>query len=80
LSERRHRLHASEVGPVLRAVDSKLRRLLEAREDLDEAQILIRVHYRLHTYVINRPRYPSHSTFESIAQYLNATDIRGTPP
>ena len=80
MSERRHRLHASEVQPVLRCIDANLRRLLEAREDLDEAQILFRVHYRLKTYVINRPRYPAHGTFEDIAQYLNGTIISGGPP
>ena len=69
-SERRHRLNAIEVVPVMKAVEFKLKQLVKEKSDLLMASILFRVHFRLKEYVTSRPNYPPHETWEDMSSYL----------
>lgn len=70
LSDRRYRLNAPEVGPVMALVADRLGELVEAREDFNLAQILFIVLYRFKTYQVGRPAYPDPITWEIIEDWL----------
>jgi len=57
-SERRHRILGPEVSPVVKAVRIRLRYLIEARRDFEEAYLLFRVLYRMESHSPGRPDYP----------------------
>ena len=69
-SERRHRIHGDEIGPVKRAVYADLLRRLRERDDLLASCTLFRFWYRIETHCRNKPRYPPHDDWEQIEAYL----------
>ena len=75
-SQRRHRLNPSELEPVMYAVESKLRQMIESQQDLMQARLLFRVYFRLREYVTSRPVYPPCETWKEISDYVN----NGTVP
>ena len=55
---RRHRLNADEVPIVYGLVVERIRVLLETREDLEEAEALFRLQWRMDHFGPGRPSYP----------------------
>lgn len=55
---RRHRLNEDETPLVHALVVERLRVLLETREDLEEAEALFRLQWRMDHFCPGRPSYP----------------------
>ena len=58
LSERRHRLYSNQLPEVVEGLRLRLEHLLEARDDLERAEIAFRTLYRLLDTGVGRPKYP----------------------
>ena len=69
LSERRHRLYSHEIPEVVEGLRLRLEHLLEARDDLEIAEIAFRTLYRLEGGIVGRPRYPEFS-WDFLKHYL----------
>jgi hypothetical protein len=67
---KRYRLNAEEVIPVLGLVKERLTHLIEAEEDLTEAEQLFKVLYRFETYRVGRPSYPDPINWEIIGCWM----------
>ena len=70
-SERRHRIHGIELGPVKEAVHADLLRRLAEREDLLATATLFRFWYRIETHCTGKPRYPPHETWREIEAHMD---------
>ena len=77
---RRHRLNGPEVAPVMRAVLLRLEDLVEERSDLEEAEILYRVHYRMTRNRTGRPHYGYAITWEKIRKWIHSFHVARMDP
>ena len=76
-SQRRHRIHGSELPFAEEDLYLGLLRRLEERENLMGAQRVFRLWFRIHHYVRNKPSYPSHGTWSEISSYLTYGTVSG---
>ena len=74
-SDRRHRLNAEEVGPVMRAVHHRLEELIQDRGDLEEAEALFMALWRFHENRVGRPSYPEPIGWQLIEDHLEIWTI-----
>ena len=74
-SDRRHRLNAEEVGPVMRAVHHRLKELVQDRGDLEESEALFMALWRFHENRVGRPSYPEPIGWQLIENYLDIWSI-----
>jgi hypothetical protein len=70
-SDRRHRLNAEEVGPVMGAVHHRLKELIQDRGDLEEAEALLMALWRFHENRVGRPSYPEPIGWQLIENHLD---------
>jgi len=68
--DRRMRLAAEEVEPIMALVRLRLRELVEARVDLEAAELLFRPLWRFHYPYWGRPGYPEPVTWADIEALL----------
>ena len=69
-SRRKHGLFPHEFGSVYRAVQSRLKILLEQQDNLVEAEILFKVLWRFDNCRAGRPQYPDEVTWKLIDEYV----------
>jgi hypothetical protein len=70
LSDRRMRLAAEEVEPIMELVKARLEELCEARADLEQAELLFRPLRRFHYPYWGRPSYPEPLTWDDVEALL----------
>jgi hypothetical protein len=77
VSERRHRISGCELPHVVSAIESQLREWLQYRrtEDMDGAEQLFRLWWRVMEHRKGRPRYPEPITWEVIWEHLEAREM-----
>jgi hypothetical protein len=75
LYDRRMRLAAEEVDPIMEMVRLRLRELVEARGDLEAAELLFRPLWRFHYPYWGRPGYPEPVAWADIEALLKEWTI-----
>ena len=70
LSERRHRLYVHEIPEVVAALRLYLERQVETRENVEKAETVYRILFRLTNEKPGRPRYPEFS-WDYLQYYLD---------
>lgn len=80
--DRRYRVNAHEVEPVMADISEKLAELAEAREDPEGAVIRFMILYRWIHYTQGRPSYPEPVTWPMIDDLLREMDhyLAGAEP
>ena len=75
MSERRHRISGSELGPVTTAIEHELHDLLLTKSDIHTGEQLFRLWYRIMIHREGRPDYPDPITWGVIESYLSTKSI-----
>ena len=78
LSDRRMRLAAEEVEPIMELVKTRLEELCEARVNLELAELLFRPLWRFHYPYWGRPSYPEPLTWSTIKGLLRKGPFSGS--
>lgn len=76
--DRRMRLAAEEVEPIMKLVQARLEEICEARVNLELAELLFRVLWRYINHHPGRPRYPEPVTWSTIREFMDNGPISET--
>ena len=74
MSERRHRISESELGPVTEAIEHELRALVQTRANPYAAEQLFHLWWRIMIHREGRPDYPPF-TWGTVEDHLGAPPI-----